>query len=828
MATYPQQNRAQQPPDPLHWGERWRRRIRNNLRQIVARGDLTILSIVWMLVAMPVLSFAAADWAEGILSLLAVVFFSVLFGYLLGWSRLSELMALIVSTLYGVLIAGGTVILFNAEGGNLLQRSADFMLRLSDWVQVVSNGGISDDNLIFIFFMAVLFWFVGYSTAWHVFRIDRVWRAILPPGVMLLFNTFSYNEDAPLEIYVIIFVFLALLLIVRSHVDAREYEWYRRQVRYSRNVRQYFLRVGAIMALVVVLLAWVIPAGEDGQNQDRFDEFLNSISRITEIWDRLFAGLESQGVASPEYYGGDRLELSGAIQLGEDPVLEVAAPSQYRWYWRSTVLDVYLNGAWEHNRSVRATKDSEGLLLNVGQNEYQGRQTVTQDIQVLMPATSLIYAAPQPVEFGVPVKVELDCVTAPDNFECVNQNLLVDPSVVRTVDPLREGDEYEIASSLSVATAFELREASTDYPAWVTARYLQYQERISPQLNQLSLEIVAQAGALNPYDKAKAIERWLRTNIAYDENIPEPPVDQDPVDWVVFTYKRGYCNYYASAMILMLRSQGIPARLAAGFSQGEYQADSGTYLVRERDAHTWVEAFFPGYGWVEFEPTANEEPLDREGDLPPDIPPPSELAQEPSATPTPPPTNTPPPPPPPAETATQTPTQTPQVTQQFTPPTPTPSPSLTPTPVPPPEDMEVEDDGDSNNLLELLLFFFLILLVVVVLFALSVLFVVWWVEHRGLGGLSLVEKAYARLAIYGRWLGIRLPEEYTPHERQNTLVRNVPEGEEPISDITELYMRKRFAPPADGSDDELAGLAWGRARLAFIRRKFQRWLGSGG
>src|SRR5262249_57256243 len=129
-------------------------------------------------------------------------------------------------------------------------------------------------------------------------------------------------------------------------------------------------------------------------------------------------------------------------------------------------------------------------------------------------------------------------------------------------------------------------------------------------------QIVTEAGAETPYDRAKAIETWLRNNIAYNESIPQPPTGHDPVDWVLFDYKQGYCNYYASAMIVMLRTLGIPARMAAGFAQGTWDASQQVYTVQERDAHTWVEVFFPQYGWIEFEPTAAQAPLNRQDDVP--------------------------------------------------------------------------------------------------------------------------------------------------------------------------------------------------------------------
>jgi len=107
-----------------------------------------------------------------------------------------------------------------------------------------------------------------------------------------------------------------------------------------------------------------------------------------------------------------------------------------------------------------------------------------------------------------------------------------------------------------------------------------------------------------------ALTRYLRANIEYSETITETrPAEQDPLDWFLFDTQVGFCNYYASSEVMLLRSLGIPARLAVGFAEGEHQGGTTTYLVLERNAHAWPEVYFPGFGWVEFEPTVSEDPI---------------------------------------------------------------------------------------------------------------------------------------------------------------------------------------------------------------------------
>jgi hypothetical protein len=120
----------------------------------------------------------------------------------------------------------------------------------------------------------------------------------------------------------------------------------------------------------------------------------------------------------------------------------------------------------------------------------------------------------------------------------------------------------------------------------------------------------------NPYDKADAIEKLLRT-FKYNQGIAAPPGNQDGVDYFLFDVREGYCDYYASAMVVMLRSVGVPARFVVGYTPGEPKEqeeqsdDDPVYRVLERNAHAWPEVYFPSYGWIQFEPTASEPLLSR-------------------------------------------------------------------------------------------------------------------------------------------------------------------------------------------------------------------------
>jgi len=190
---------------------------------------------------------------------------------------------------------------------------------------------------------------------------------------------------------------------------------------------------------------------------------------------------------------------------------------------------------------------------------------------------------------------------------------------------LQAGQEYRVQSALTYTSIEILRAAGSDYPEWIREHYLNLPESITPRTLQLAQEITL--GLETPYDQAVAITEYLRANITYVETIQDDiPLSRERIDWFLFDYKKGFCNYYSTAEVILLRAIDVPARWAVGYAQGERLADeqeipgalfeSGDFVIRQRHTHVWVEVYFPGIGWVEFEPTASEPEIVRLESLP--------------------------------------------------------------------------------------------------------------------------------------------------------------------------------------------------------------------
>src|ERR1700686_68286 len=157
---------------------------------------------------------------------------------------------------------------------------------------------------------------------------------------------------------------------------------------------------------------------------------------------------------------------------------------------------------------------------------------------------------------------------------------------------------YEAKSDIMAAPPAELHRAGRNYPEQIQATYLRL-PAIDPRVPRLAAEITSSAS--NDFDKAAAIENHLRTRFGYTLQLPRSH-EKDPIASFLFERKQGHCEYFASAMAVMLRTLGIPSRVVNGFRSDEFNDLTGNYVVRAKDAHAWVEAYFPGYGWQTFDP----------------------------------------------------------------------------------------------------------------------------------------------------------------------------------------------------------------------------------
>jgi transglutaminase-like putative cysteine protease len=426
------------------------------------------------------------------------------------------------------------------------------------------------------------------------------------------------------------FIFLSLYLVARMHFIHLKYRWKNDGTYLPPYVSMDSLRLGLITTVILVLFAWTVPTIASAVPQAE-QVWLNATRPWMDVRNQLssvFYSLQASVGVVTDFYG-EYLPLGRGNPLSDTTIMTIEAPprpnSNVRYYWRSRVYDTYEDG-WSSTSPVVEFVSPDEFNLNLP--EYENRTTSTFNITTIFPIQN-IQTPTQPVWVSRPANAHFS----------VNSDGSVDLSHLKADPVLMAGDTYRVEASLTTASQQQLREAGTDYPSWVTARYLQLPQTITPRTIELAESIAADLD--NPYDITQAITDFLRTSLSYSDTVPGAPGDQEPIDWVLFDHKKAFCNYYASAEIVMLRSLGIPARLAVGYAEGErtalggiedipsldpggqnipqgIQIEGDVFNVRHKDAHAWPEVYFPNIGWVEFEPTVSQQPIIRPIGLLPD------------------------------------------------------------------------------------------------------------------------------------------------------------------------------------------------------------------
>jgi protein-glutamine gamma-glutamyltransferase len=288
-----------------------------------------------------------------------------------------------------------------------------------------------------------------------------------------------------------------------------------------------------------------------------------------------------------------RLGQIGEIQQSDSMVMHVQiegdSTGAYDLKWRGVSLSLFDGRNWSNPLpEVVVPRTREGQFSPHPLDENSKHASLlphTLRYHVLMEpiGTSVFFVAGRPVSLIGPYRqIAQDAAGALYN-----------------VDRDRAITTYEAIADLAQPSAALLRSASGSVPASVAMRYLQLPP-LDQRVPQLARQITASASTT--YDQASAIQQYLMTRYGYTLELPRT-LPRDPVANFLFVRKQGHCEYFASAMAIMLRSLGIPARIVNGFRGGEFNDLTGSYLVRARDAHSWVEAYIPGYGWTTFDPT---------------------------------------------------------------------------------------------------------------------------------------------------------------------------------------------------------------------------------
>jgi len=422
----------------------------------------------------------------------------------------------------------------------------------------------------FLAVSAAAIWLIVYVADWAAFRVMATFEALLPATTLFVFSAALGGDGSPVA-GAALFACAALLFVLlqRTYNQERTSRW---ASRHGTQGRWSLLGTGALLIGMAVIAGAIAGPQFPGAEDDALVAW-RDINRDT----------PTRVVPSPMVSLRTRQVDQQDIELF---TVTSTAPS----YWRLTSLEQFDGEMW---KSAYSTDDAAGELpraLDVAAATTTVRQTfsITQLSSVWLPAAF----EPRAISTGDDDQ--------PADFDERSSTLMVDRRMASS-----DNFTYDVVSELPLFNGDQLRSASTEIPEEIAATFLDLpddMERVTTLTEELT------AGADTPYDKARVLQDWFRSEGVYDINIG-PGHSADALRQFLFGGLRGYCEQFAGAFAAMARTIGIPSRVAVGFTPGVQDSeDPNLYRVRGIHAHAWPELYLGQYGWVPFEPTPTRGP----------------------------------------------------------------------------------------------------------------------------------------------------------------------------------------------------------------------------
>ncbi|MSQ26743.1 MAG: DUF4129 domain-containing protein [Dehalococcoidia bacterium] len=807
----------------------------------LARPDETWLpfGLLFLMSLATVWAVEGAKWVPDMPGLTGITVASLAVGYVMAKLRVPSFMLHPLALIIGFLVVARASV-DAAKGATLDGRLADAISRLNSFAVVIRDGGINVDTLPFIVQVLIFTWLTGYLSAWFFYRLHNAWLAMLPPGIALLVNLTYLPNNFTYNFVLFVVTAMALTMFshtMQLQLRWKRTNVSRQELADLSLGGPLLALSGGLLAVTffLPLFQQSLPI------MVLFEQATGPWRGMEREFDRLFASVSSGKVAPLHSFGrsmpfrgavnfGDQQSLAGRLGLARDVIMNIK--TEESGYWHAESYDTFTGQGWIASDRKFAELPQDTVRGAV--DEYRERRALQQTIETNIPIDLFFYRG-MPIFGNTPAvgemppsgrfTLQLADLTAnrglrPDMQDLArtlsvnlrNTNRLVTPdelqrmipsdmalerpirrqgqidavilrrtdpfppdyTSLRTRTPMNRGVTYSLTSSVTKASIEALEGSGTAYPGWALDQYLQLPDTTTERVRQRAREW--SKDSRNPYDMAWAIESRLR-EIPYSTNIPAPPRDQDGVDYFLFTLNRGYADYYASALAVMLRSLGIPARVSVGYVSGDWDQDKEQYVVREAHAHAWTEVFFPNYGWIEFNPSPNWPTVPRtfenlgsgtiEDDFPEDIP----------------------------GSSTEEPEQT-------------------------PEEMAAAaaalEAQASSRLVEFFGFVAAALLAAWVAFRLA-----WMWDLRSLGFPAQTYEKMCRLARLAR---LQPRTVQTPYEYAQTLSRMLPNAQISVQMVAREYARARYSPQQQTAE-ELTRLrmAWAEIRWELTRKLLRFW-----
>lgn len=602
-----------------------------------------------------VISVERADWVPSP-NLVQLLFIAMLTGLALYRLPLWSIALVPLGLAVGLGVILWQLSSFSIDGVSV-GGTGQVVLRLELWLDAAREGSINIDRLPFSFALMVSTWLTGFLGAWLFLRFGNFWGVFVLGGIGLLSNlTFLPPNTA---FHLGFYLFTALLLVARVQAIRRKQEWERRTIKVDDDLAGLSLSDSLGITVLVILVAFLLPmAPKWGVANDAYETMRSPLETMEDDFNRLFAGLPARRPLGFRIWD-NVMALQGSIYPTTTQVLWVDSPSGM--YWKARTYSTYNGKGWlsEHTVTEPLGYRPEFTLpladrqrtevtyfvtpLYESKKLFSGDQVLAVDRDVMIETQAApVYTidllglqrpdsnlpgyleevgealrtileqgdglvSDSMLALSLPTQFRLDKVDRVDGQAVraqITEALPAVPEVLSVTSPrgkFKIGDPYQVTSAISSAEPEELQTAGEEYPAWVSDRYLQLPPDLPVRVNDLAASVTS--GWATPYAKAKVVENYLRNNYPYNLRVDPPPFGVDGVDHFLFGLGEGYSEYFGSTMAVMLRTVGVPARLAVGYTTGDRVEGREIYAVTDSHSHAWVEVYFPRFGWIPFEPT---------------------------------------------------------------------------------------------------------------------------------------------------------------------------------------------------------------------------------
>ncbi len=624
----------------------------------------------------------------------------------------------------------------------------------------IATGTMPASEIVFFFYLAFLCFFLGYFGSWLVYRARLPWLVALVYCSILLVNLNYVKQD--LAYLVVILVGALILLIARVHLVTQIQRWtaegLHTDVTWLRNMTTRCMQIASILTIIALLTGWMLPIQAQSAGGRSFWDQLNN------AWDNIINGrVTLQNIGSmtqpyqqPSNFFSDQLTVSGSVHLPVGQVLYYTSSDMLPHSLEGFTYNHFDGHTWTTSLTdAQPFEANAPLPVDISRSDYSQVRTSVTVTQPPGGPKSYIFGPAQPTSFDTPVIVYSDGMAGAWTQQ----------------KPLAKGEHYNVISLLTTTDSNVLSNAPLPTVApdiWhndmnyqrLAADYMQVPQDLSPNV-QSTMKQWTQ-GATNAYSALKLLESHLSNQSVFTYSVSNTPIpaNTDVVDWLLQT-RSGYCTYYATAMAVMARQLGIPTRVANGFSQGHYDVTHHIWVVDGQDAHSWVQAYLPGFGWVNFDPTPGFGPNAAPHPIP-------------------------------SPTATKPATKaTPVVTPPASKPTPPPPGRLQQPPFKPTNQSHSKGTGpvDQNMLMGMSI---AVLLLSVLVF-LTAIVSYWW---RNLyAGNGFAAALFWRLCRIASWAGFAPKSWQTPYEYSGMLSRQFPQNATPLLHLTDLFVRERWGIP---------------------------------